>query len=149
MKALITTLLFLCCLHVASSPEDMYRIYDKNGKNRELTEKFEQMKQRLGEEKEEENAKETRILVISLIIALVPVVVVGGNVIRKQTWEENRRGTVEALATAIVGGIALFGFNYGWFYLKHLHEEVFNFILSIVFILLLIGLGFYLARKKK
>ncbi len=126
----------------------MYRIYDKDGKNRELMEKSEHLRQKMAADKAEEDGKKRRILLVSLVIGLVPVVVVGGNVIRKQTWVENPRGTVEALAIVIAGGAALFALNYGWFYLKYLEEEVFVLVFSFAFVLLLIALAFYLARKK-
>ena len=114
-----------------------------------MTEKFEQVRQRAAEAENEERAKQTRILVVSLIIGLIPVVVVGGNVVSKQSWETNPRGATGALAIAVAGGAALFAFNYGWFYLKYLHEGVFKFIFSIAVILLLIGIGIYVSRKKE
>ena len=149
MKTLLTILLFLSSLQVAQSPEDMYGMYDKDGKYREMREKMEQVRQGSEEAENEENAKKTRILVVSLLVGLIPVVVVGGNIVRKQSWEINPRGTTGALSIAFVGGAALFAFNYGWFYLKYLHEEVFKFVLSVAFILLLIAIGFYVTRKKK
>ena len=124
-------------------------MYDKDGKHRKQIEKFEQVRQGTEEAENEERAKQTRILVVSLIIGLIPVVVVGGNVVSKQSWKTNPRGATGALAIAVAGGAALFAFNYGWFYLKYLHEGVFKFILSFAFILLLIGIGIYVARKKK
>ena len=149
MRTLLTILLFLSSLQVAPSPEEMYGMYDKDGKHRKQIEKFEQVRQGTEEAENEERAKQTRILVVSLIIGLIPVVVVGGNVVSKQSWKTNPRGATGALAIAVAGGAALFAFNYGWFYLKYLHEGVFKFILSFAFILLLIGIGIYVARKKK
>lgn len=149
MRTLLTILLFLSSLQVAPSPEEMYGMYDKDGKHRKQIEKFEQVRQRAAEAENEERAKQTRILVVSLIIGLIPVVVVGGNVVSKQSWKTSPRGATGALAIAVAGGAALFAFNYGWFYLKYLHEGVFKFILSFAFILLLIGIGIYVTRKKK
>ncbi len=149
MRTLLTILLFLSSLQVAPSPEEMYGMYDKDRKHRKMTEKFEQVRQRAAEAENEERAKQTRILVVSLIIGLIPVVVVGGNVVSKQSWETNPRGATGALAIAVAGGAALFAFNYGWFYLKYLHEGVFKFIFSIAVILLLIGIGIYVSRKKE
>lgn len=124
-------------------------MYDKDGKHRKQIEKFEQVRQRAAEAENEERAKQTRILVVSLIIGLIPVVVVGGNAVLKQSWKTSPRGATGALAIAVAGGAALFAFNYGWFYLKYLHEEVFKFIFSIAVILLLIGIGIYVSRKKE
>lgn len=157
MKRLLFAVLMLVTVVGASaqvspktqSPEDMYGMYDKDGKHREMTEKMEQVIQRSEEAKKEDQGKKVRILVVSLIIGLIPVVVVGGKVVRSQSWETNPRGTAGAMVIALAGGIALFAFNYGWFYLRFLHEEIFKLILSLAFILLLIGIGFYVSRKKK
>lgn len=142
-------LLLLSSLQVAQSPEEMYGMYDKDGKYREMREKVEQMRQRSEEAEKEEHDNKMRILVVSLLIGLIPVVVVGGNVVRKQAWKTNPKGARESLAIAIAGGVVLFAFNYGWLYLKILHEEIFKFVLYIALILLLIGIGIYLVRKKK
>lgn len=149
MKTLLTILLFLSSLQVAQSPEDMYGMYDKDGKYREMREKMEQVVQKSEEAKKEEDATKTRILVVSLLIGLIPVAVVGGNVVRKHSWETNPRGTAEALVIALAGGIVLFAFNYGWFYLKILHEEVFKLVFSLAVIILLVGIGIYVTGKKK
>lgn len=149
MKTLITILLFLTSLQAFSSPEDMYGIYDKDGKYREMTEKVEQIIHKSEEQKKERQTKNISIMIVSLVIALTPLCVVGGDAIRKQTWKTNSRGTIQALGTALAGGIALFAFNYGWFYLKYMQEEVFKWVLSIAFIILLIGIGIYLARNSK
>ena len=156
MKRLFLAVLMLTIIVGASaqvsrntqSPEEMYGMYDKDGKHREMTEKVEQIIQRSEEVKKEEQGKKVRILVSSLIIGLVPVVVVGKKAVRNQSWKTNPKGATEAMVIALAGGITLFALNYGWFYLKILHEEVFKLIFSLVAVLLLIGLGFYVARKK-
>jgi len=149
MRTLITLFFLLTSLQVFASPEDMYDMYDKDGKHRKMTEKVEQIIHRSEELKKEEQNKKTSIMIVSLVIALIPLCIVGGDVIRKQTWRTNSRGTRQALGTALAGGVALFAFNYGWFYLKYLQEEVFKWVLSIAFIILLIGTGIYLARNNK
>ena len=98
-------------------------------------------------EKEEHN-KKTLVLAVSILIGLIPVAVVGRNIVRKQAWKTNPKGAKEALVIAFAGGAALFAFNYGWFYLRILHEEIFKFVLFVGFLLLLIGIGVYVARKK-
>ena len=149
MKTLLTMLLFLSSLQVAGSPEDMYGMYDKDGKHRKMTEQVERMRQRSEEAENDEHDKKMRILVVSLLIGLIPVAVVGRNVVRKQAWKENPKGTTGALAIALAGGAALFAFNYGWFYLKYQHEEIFKLLFSLAVILLLIGIGIYVVRHKK
>ena len=136
MKTLITLFFFLTSLQVVASPEDMYGMYDKDGKHREMTEKVEQIIHKSEEQKKERQTKNISIMIASLIIALIPLCIVGGDVIRKQTWKTNSRGTIQALTTALAGGVAL-------------QEEVFKWVLSIAFIILLIGIGIYLARNCK
>ena len=149
-QTLIIILLFLTSLQVsASSPEEMYGMYDKDGKYREMTEQVEQIRLRSEEAQKEKQTKNTIILVVSLIAGLIPVCVIGGKVIRNQTWKTNPTGTAQGLAIALAGGFALFAFNYGWFYLKYLHKDIFKPLFSIAFIILLIGIGIYLARNKK
>ena len=150
MKILIIILLFLTSLQVsASSPEEMYGMYDKDGKYREMTEQVEQIRLRSEEAKKEKQTKNMIILIVSLIAGLIPVCVIGGKVIRNQTWKTNPTGTAQGIAIALAGGFALFAFNYGWFYLKYLHKDIFKPLFSIAFIILLIGIGIYLARNKK
>ena len=150
MKILISILLFLTSLQVsASSPEEMYGMYDKDGKYREMTEQVEQIRLKTEEAKKEKQTKNMIILVVSLIAGLIPVCVIGGKVIRNQTWKTNPTGTAQGMAIALAGGFALFAFNYGWLYLKYLHEDIFKPLFSIAFIILLIGIGIYLARNKK
>lgn len=149
MKTLLTMLLFLSSLQVAPSPEDMYGMYDKDGKHRKMIEQVERMRQRSEEAENDEHDKKMRILVVSLLIGLVPVVVVGRMVVSRQTWKENPKKTIQAMAITLAGGAALFAFNYGWFYLKYLHEEIFKLLFSLAVILLLIGIGIYVVRHKK
>jgi len=126
----------------------MYGMYDKDGKYRKMTEQVEQVRQRTAEAEKEEHNKKTLVLAVSLLIGLIPVAVVGRNIVRKQAWKTNPKGTKEALVIAFAGGAALFAFNYGWFYLRILHEEIFKFVLFVGFLLLLIGIGVYVVRKK-
>ena len=151
MKTFVIAVLAALALQVmaSSTPEEMYGMYDKDGKYREMSAKVEQMKHKADEARAEENGRKMRILLVSLFIGFVPVVAVGGKVIRKQTWKTNSSGTAQALVMAFAGGAVLFAFNYGWLYMKLFQEEIFKLILSLVFILLLIALGFYLARKRK
>lgn len=148
MRTLLTMLLFLSCFRVAPSPEEMYGMYDKDGKYRKMTEQVEQVRQRTAEAEKKEHNKKTLVLAVSILIGLIPVAVVGSNIVRKQAWKTYPKGAKEALVIAFAGGAALFAFNYGWFYLRILHEEIFKFVLFVGFLLLLIGIGVYVARKK-
>ena len=149
MKTILALFLFTASLQVAPTPEEMYGMYDKDGKYRELTEQVEQMAQRMEEAEKEEQGKKMLVLLVSLLIGLIPIAVVGGKVVSNRTWKTDRKGTAQALAIACAGGAALFAFNYGWFYLKILHEEIFKLLFSFAVVLLLIGIGIYLVRNKK
>lgn len=150
MKTLISIFIFLTCLQVsASTPEEMYGMYDKDGKYREMTEQVEQIRLRSEEAQKEKQTKNMIILVVSLVVGLIPVCVIGGKVIRNQTWKTNPTGTAQGIAIALAGGVVLFAFNYGWLYLKYLHKDIFKPLFSIAFIILLIGIGIYVMRNKK
>lgn len=150
MKTLIPIFIFLSSLQVsASTPEEMYGMYDKEGKYREMTEQVEQIRLRTEEAEKEKHTKKMIILVVSLVVGLIPVCVIGGKAIRNKTWKTNSAGTIQGLAIALAGGVVLFAFNYGWLYLKYLHKDIFKPLFSIAFIILLIGIGIYVMRNKK
>ena len=151
MRTFIIAVLSLLALQVVASPtpEEMYGMYDKDGKYREMTEQVEQIRLRTEEAKKEKNTKKMIILVVSLVVGLIPICVIGGEAIHNKTWKTNSAGTVQGLAIALAGGVILFAFNYGWLYLKYLHKDIFKPLFSIVFIILLIGIGIYVMRNKK
>ena len=49
MKTVLALFLFTASLQVAPTPGEMYNVYDKDGKYRELTEQVDQMAQRMEE----------------------------------------------------------------------------------------------------
>ena len=149
-RTLVSIFIFLSSLQVsASTPEEMYGMYDKDGKHREMTEQVEQIRLRTEEAEKEKHTKNMIILVVSLVAGLIPVCVIGGKAIRNKTWKKNSAGTIQGLAIALAGGVVLFAFNYGWLYLKYLHKDIFKPLFSIAFIILLIGVGIYVMRNKK
>jgi len=65
----IIILLFLTSLQVsASSPEEMYGMYDKDGKYREMAEQVEQIRLRSEEAQKEKQTKNMIILVLQIIV---------------------------------------------------------------------------------
>ena len=145
----MSILLMLSSLQGLQSPEEMYGSYDKDGKYRKMREKMEQISERLEKEEEAREENKNWILGFSLTIGLFPLVFIGVQVIREKTWETNLSGTIQSLGTALGGGILLFVFNYGFFYLKLLHNNLFQYVFSLaVFFGIIIG-AVLLLRKQK
>ena len=80
----------------------------------------------------EKSDKTTFVVVISLVLGLIPIAVVGKKIYKDRIWETNPAGMWKAIAIAILGGIVLFAFNYGFFYLKLIHNETFRILLPAV-----------------
>lgn len=148
MKTLLTILLFLSTLQVSTSPEDMYNMYDRDGKYRALQEKVDQMNRKIENAEQERSEKKTLILIVSLLIAIVPLAIIGKQVICGRTWKTNPPGTAQALLIACAGGLVLFAFNYGIFYLKILHYEIFKYLFSLAIVIALIIGASIMLRKK-
>ncbi|MBR5687115.1 MAG: hypothetical protein IKX36_04070 [Prevotella sp.] len=148
MKAVLAALFFPLALQVMASPEDIYSIYDKDGKNRVLLEKVDRMNQEIEEAEQEKSEKKMLILIVSLLIAIVPLAVIGKQVVCGRTWKTNLPGTAQALLIACAGGFVLFAFNYGILYLKILHYEIFKYIFSLAIVIALIIGASILLRKK-
>ncbi|MBR5027835.1 MAG: hypothetical protein IKX51_01315 [Bacteroidales bacterium] len=127
MKILLTLLFPLLSLQV-SSPEDMYSVYYKDGQYQSMNEQMEQISQQSEAAEQERNEKKTFILVISLLLGLIPIAVVGKKIYKDRSWETNPQGMWRALGIAVAGGAALFALNYGVFYLKLIHNEVFQIV---------------------
>ena len=125
MKTLITLFFFLTSLQVVASPEDMYGMYDKDGKHREMTEKMEQIVVQHEQAEEKRQEKMGFILGISVLMGLVPFAYIGYMAIKERQWQTNQKGTVQALGIALLGGAVLFAFNYGLLYLRFIHTNAF------------------------
>ena len=93
MKTFVIAVLAALALQVmaSSTPEEMYGMYDKDGKYREMRAKVEQMKHKADEARAEENGRKMRILLVSLFIGFVPVVAVGGQVLQASRHEAQSR----------------------------------------------------------
>ena len=146
----MSILLMLSSLQVLQSPEEMYGSYDKDGKYRKMREKMEQISERLEKEEEAREENKNWILGFSLTIGLFPLVFIGVQVIREKTWETNLSGTIQSLGIALGGGFLLFVFNYGFFYLKLLHNNLFQYVFSLaVFFGIIIGAVLLLRKQKR
>lgn len=140
MKTLITILLLLTSLQVFSSPEEMYGMYDKDGKYREMTEKMEQIIVQHEQAEKERQEKMRLILGISVLMGLVPFAYIGYRIIKEKQWQTNMKGTMRALGIALLGGTVLFVFNYGLFYLKIIHANAFyHFGPIVVGLIIIVG----------
>ena len=146
----MSILLMLSSLQVLQSPEEMYGSYDKDGKYRKMREKMEQISERLEKEEEAREENKNWILGFSLTIGLFPLVFIGAQVIREKTWETNLSGTIQSLGITLGGGFLLFVFNYGFFYLKLLHNNLFQYVFSLaVFFGIIIGAVLLLRKQKR
>ena len=115
-----------------------------------MREKMEQISERLEKDEEAREEKKTWVLGFALVIGLFPLVFIGAQVVRGKTWETNLSGTIQSLGTALGGGILLFVFNYGFFYLKLLHNNLFQYVFSLaVFFGIIIGAVLLLRKQKR
>ncbi|MBP5742852.1 MAG: hypothetical protein J6W49_05385 [Paludibacteraceae bacterium] len=146
-QTLISILLFLSSLQVFSSPEEMYGMYDKDGKHREMTEKMEQIVVQHEQAEKERQEKMTFILCISVLMGLVPFAYIGYKVTKERQWQTNRKGTAQALGIALLGGMALFAFNFGLLYLKIIHTSAFYRFGPVVGLIIIVGTIIMINRK--
>lgn len=93
-------------------------------------------------------ARKTLILAVSGLIGLIPVGVIGLQILKEKTWKDNPGGTVRALGTAFAGGLVLFSLNYGVLYLKFKYGDAFNTALAFLIVAGLIVGCIYLLRGK-
>ena len=132
MKTILTFLFVLATLQPGQSPEEMYAQYDKNGQYQAMQEQMDEITQKSEAAEKEKSDKTTFVVVISLVLGLIPIAVVGKKIYKDRIWETNPAGMWKAIAIAILGGIVLFAFNYGFFYLKLIHNETFRILLPAV-----------------
>ncbi|MBE6322776.1 MAG: hypothetical protein E7073_07140 [Bacteroidales bacterium] len=146
-QTLIVILLFLTSLQMFSSPEDMYGMYDKDGKHREMTEKMEQIVVQHEQAEKERQEKMSFILGISVLMGLVPFAYIGYRAVRERQWQTNQKGTMQALGIALLGGVVLFVFNYGLLYLKIIHTNAFYRFGPVVGLIIIVGTIIMINRK--
>ncbi len=146
-QTLIVILLFLSSLQVFSSPEEMYGMYDKDGKYREMTEKMEKIILQQEQAEKERQEKMSFILGISVLMGLVPFAYIGYRAVRERQWQTNQKGTVQALGIALLGGVVLFVFNYGLLYLKIIHTNAFYRFGPVVGLIIIVGTIIMINRK--
>ena len=125
MKTILTILFAFVALHVSGSPEDMYSIYDKDGKYREMQEQMDQVFQKREQAEQERETKKNLVLGLAVLMGLVPLAYIGYSIVKERTWETNPQGTKQALGIALMGGLLLFVVNYAALYLKIIYESEF------------------------
>ena len=149
MKTILVILFALSTLQVFASPEDMYSIYDKDGKYRAMEEQIDKINRQVEEAEKEKNEKMMLILGISAFIGLVPMVAIGRKIIKGRSWETNPSGMWQALGIAFAGGLALFAINFIFLYLKFIYHKEFNQFFSVAVGAILIGGAIFFLKKKK
>ena len=150
MKTLLTILFAFVALHVSGSPEDMYSIYDKDGKYRDMQEQMDQVFQKREQAERERETKKNLVLGLAVLMGLFPLAYIGRRIIKEQTWETNPRGTMQALGIALLGGLLLFVVNYAALYLKIIYEnEFYQFGPVVIGLVIVAGTIVLLCRSMK
>lgn len=149
MKTILVILLALSTLQASASPEDIYGIYDKDGKYRAMKEQMDHINQQIEEAEKEKKENMLFILGISTLVGLFPVAAIGRKVIKGRSWETNPSGMWQALGIAFAGGLALFAINFIFLYLKFIYHKEFNQVFPAVIGAILIGGAIILLLKKK
>lgn len=150
MKAILTILFIFVTLHVAGSPEDMYSMYDKEGKYRDMQEQMDKVFQKHKEAEQERNTKMNVIAVISVVMGLVPMGYIVYMILKERKWETNPQGTKEALGIALLGGLLLFAINFASLYVKVIYEDEFYRYGPVVFgLVIVVGTIVLLCKSMK
>lgn len=147
MKTLLTLLFVLATLQPGQSPEEMYSSFDRDGKYQAMQEQMDEVTQKSEAAEKERSDKTTFVIVISLVLGLIPIAVVGKKIYKDRTWETNPQGMWRALGIAVAGGAVLFALNYGVFYLKLIHNEVFMIVFpASIALAVIVGVIIYWRR---
>ena len=150
MKAILTILFAVVTLHVSGSPEDMYSLYDKEGKYRDMQEQMDKVIQNHKQAEQERNAKTNVIVVISVIMGLVPMGYIVYMILKERKWETNPQGTKQALGIALLGGLLLFAINFASLYVKVIYEDEFYRYGPVVFgLVIVVGTIVLLCKSMK
>ena len=128
------------------SPEEMYSEYI-TPETREILEKADRLEDEAMAAEAAAKTKKTLALSISIIIGLIPLCHIGRDIIKRKSWKENPGGTVRALGVGLIGGVVLFGLNYGVFLLKIRMGDGFNTAFAFLIVALLIAGAIYLLKK--
>ena len=129
------------------SVEELYEAY-ATPETQAILERQEQMLQEVEAAEAASQSQKNFILVISIVIGLIPLVVIGRQVIRKKTWKDNPSGTARGLGVALLGGAVLFGLNYGILYLKLTMGSAFNTALAFLLVAGILAGAVWLLSKK-
>lgn len=148
---LTSSLLLLTFLAVrpaaAQTHEELYGDYI-TPETQAILERHEQAMREVEAAEAAARARKTLILAVSGLISLIPVGVIGLQILKEKTWKDNPGSTVRALGTAFAGGLVLFGLNYGVLYLKYKYGDAFNTALAFLIVVGLIVGCIYMLRGK-
>lgn len=143
MSILLAFLLAVLPLQTA----EMYNEYI-TAETQEILDKYDQLEEDLQEAEEARQGQKTSALVFSIIIGLIPLGFIGRQIIKGGTWKNNPSGTARGLGIALLGGIVLFGLNYGIFTLKFRMGDAFSAVLAYVLVAAIIVGAVWLLTKK-
>lgn len=128
----------------AQTPDQLYGDYI-TPETQSILERHEQAMREVAAAEAAARARKTLILAVS---GLIPVGVIGLQILKEKNWKDNPGGTVRALGTAFAGGLVIFGLNYGVLYLKFKYGDAFNTALAFLIVAGLIVGCIYLLRGK-
>ena len=114
----------------------------------EMLDKFDQLEQDLQEAEDARQEQKTMALVFSIVIGLIPLFYIGRQAVKAGTWKNNPAGTAKGLGIGLLGGLVLFGLNYGIFTLKFKMGDAFNTTLAFVLVAAIIVGAVWLLTKK-
>ena len=147
MKTFLTFLFVLATLQPGQSPEEMYSSFDRDGQYQAMQEQMDEITRQSEAAEKERSDKTTFVIVISLVLGLIPIAVVGKKIYKDRSWETNPQGMWRALGIAVAGGAVLFALNYGVFYLKLIHNEVFMIVFpASIALAVIVGVIIYWRR---
>ena len=143
---MIAFLLSLTLL-TAQPAENMYQEYITPEVQSTL-DRFDDAMEASKEAEKKAQSKKTRALLFSVLIGLIPLAYVGRMAVKGKTYKENPHGTAYGLVLALLGGLVLFGLNYGVFLLRIKMGDSFNIIFGYLLVAAMVVGIIYLLRKK-
>ena len=143
---LLTTVLFGLTAF-AQTPEELYGEYI-TPETQAVLDRFEEAQRKSQEAEAAARSRRTLALAGAILIGLIPLAGIGRIILRDKTWKDSPTGTAKSLATGLLGGVVLFGLNYGVFLLKIKMGDGFNTALAFLLVAAMIAGVLYLLQKK-
>ena len=151
MKRIFLLLALALCLPAAAQlskeEEDLMRAYGATDEYMEMQRKMDEIVRQGEKSRQDDKNARTIMLVLSLAVAVVPLWATCKNIIQHPELRTGK-GVASAIAVSLLGGAILFGFNYGWMYLRWKAGDALNFPLAVLITAGIAVGAFYLLNKK-